>query len=102
MKRLIKASEYYEVCSICGFEKEERVMEDSEQGRICWQCALDIHPTPCQECGTDVPKCELYQTYDCQGIPFRRVCEKCNRKIDARGYDGQYYDERDENLDYDY
>ena len=43
------------------------------------------------------------RTYDCHGIPFRMVCVDCYEKImDEQGFDGEEYDEFDENLDYDY
>ena len=42
-------------------------------------------------------------TYDCHGIPFRTVCCECADKIyEAKGYDGEYYTEIDECIDYDY
>lgn len=42
-------------------------------------------------------------TYDCHGIPFRLVCWDCyNRVMDEKGYDGEYYTEADECIDYDY
>lgn len=46
---------------------------------------------------------EMILTYDCHGIPFRYVCYDCYTKVyDEKGYDGEYYTELDENLDYDY
>lgn len=40
---------------------------------------------------------------DCHGIPFRMVCMDCYDKImDTKGYDGEYYTELDECIDYDY
>jgi len=56
----------------------------------------------CQNCEKRFPRYEMKRTYDCQGIPFRRVCHTCYDRMMAKGYDGQYYDERDECLDYDY
>ena len=42
-------------------------------------------------------------TKDCHGIPFRKVCFDCYEKImDEKGYDGEYYTELDECIDYDY
>ena len=42
-------------------------------------------------------------THDCHGIPFRSVCLDCYEKImDTTGYDGEYYTELDECIDYDY
>lgn len=43
------------------------------------------------------------RTYDCHGIPFRLVCFDCyNEIMDSKGYDGEYYTELDECIDYDY
>ncbi len=41
-------------------------------------------------------------TKDCHGIPFRLVCFDCYTKLMEKGYDGEYYDESDECIDYDY
>jgi hypothetical protein len=45
---------------------------------------------------------DLHQTYDCQGIPYRLVCDDCMEEIEEKGYDGELYDERDECIDEDY
>ena len=42
----------------------------------------------------------LAWTYDCQGITFRLLCQDCWETAMEKGYDGEYYDERDEYLDY--
>ena len=43
------------------------------------------------------------RSYDCHGIPFRMICVPCADDIDSRGsYDGEYYTELDECIDYDY
>lgn len=41
---------------------------------------------------------------DCHGIPFRMVCLDCYEAIEysEEGYDGEYYTEFDECIDYDY
>lgn len=42
-------------------------------------------------------------TYDCQGIPFRTLCCDCaDKAYSEKGYDGEYYTELDECIDYDY
>jgi hypothetical protein len=53
----------------------------------------------CRECGKMFNRDEMLYTRDCQGITYRLVCHKCWGKVMAKGYDGQYYDERDECLD---
>lgn len=57
----------------------------------------------CPECETEIRKRDSVQTYDCHGIPFRRVCQDCyNRIMSSRGFDGEYYTEVDECIDPDY
>jgi len=53
----------------------------------------------CRECKTLFERNEMTFTHDCQGIKFRLVCYRCYNKVMEKGYDGQYYDERDECLD---
>lgn len=58
---------------------------------------------PCPICRKDVRRRNMFLTSDCHGIAFRYVCEDCYDKIMAsKGYDGEKYDETDENLEYDY
>ena len=48
-------------------------------------------------------KCVAVMSTDCHGIPFRTICEDCYENIMAtKGYDGEYYTEADECIDYDY
>ena len=55
----------------------------------------------CQECEQLVERADMTFTRDCHGIPFRLVCWDCYCKImESKGYDGAYYDDSDENLDY--
>lgn len=56
----------------------------------------------CHRCGEEERVFRMFQTRDCHGIPFRRVCSKCYNKVLARGYDGEKYGPEDECLDYDY
>jgi len=56
----------------------------------------------CPECQKKVDRSDMQFTHDCHGIPFRLLCWKCYNKAMAKGYDGQYYTEADECLDYDY
>lgn len=58
---------------------------------------------PCPVCGKPTRQMDMERTYDCHGIPFRYVCYKCKRRIEAtKGYDGEYYTEADECIDFDY
>lgn len=56
----------------------------------------------CPECKRMVVRQDMDFTRDCHGIPFRLVCFDCYMKLMERGYDGEYYDEADECIDYDY
>ena len=56
----------------------------------------------CTNCGKEFEREDMLFTTDCQGIACRLVCHKCYDKLMANGFDGQYYDERDECLDDDY
>lgn len=57
----------------------------------------------CGKCGKQVRAYELTLTSDCNGIPFRRVCEGCYAGImEGPGYDGEHYTEADECIDADY
>jgi len=56
----------------------------------------------CPVCEKETERADMYFTRDCQGIPFRLVCWKCYDKLMSRGYDGQYYTEADECIDYNY
>ena len=48
----------------------------------------------CPNCKREVEKSETEFTYDCNGIPFRRLCRECCTDImENRGYDGRYYND---------
>ena len=84
-----------------GKEEDYCIREEGQRGMI--YRAHRLVKTPCPRCGKDARVREMLWTYDCHGIPFRMVCEDCFVEIDAGpGYDGEYYDERDECIDYDY
>lgn len=56
----------------------------------------------CPECQKEVDRNDMQYTRDCHGITFRLLCWKCYNKAMAKGYDGEYYTELDECLDYEY
>lgn len=56
----------------------------------------------CPVCHQQVERSQMMFTHDCHGIPYRLVCIHCYDKLMEKGYDGQYYTEADECLDYDY
>ena len=51
----------------------------------------------CPVCGHTVQRSDMQFTRDCNGIPFRLVCWDCYDQLMAKGYDGEYYTEADEN-----
>ena len=71
-------------------------------------CSMKIygykfHKEKCPVCGGSVRHIDLVQTRDCRGIPYRYVCPNCYDNImEEQGYDGEYYSEFDECIDYDY
>lgn len=56
----------------------------------------------CQCCEKETERSNMLFTRDCHGITYRLVCCGCYKKLMAKGYDGEYYDESDECLDADY
>lgn len=56
----------------------------------------------CHTCEKEVYRDEMEYTRDCHGIIFRMVCWDCYRRLMAKGYDGEYYDEADEQIEDDY
>ena len=64
---------------------------------------MSIDLRECPICGKEVERSEMTFSHDCHGIPYRLVCFSCYEKImDEKGYDGKYYTELDECIDYDY
>lgn len=56
----------------------------------------------CPVCEREVERNDMSFTRDCHGITYRLVCNSCYLKLMAKGYDGEYYNESDECIDYDY
>ncbi len=56
----------------------------------------------CPVCGKKVDRADMQFTRDCHGITYRLVCLDCYANLMAEGYDGEYYTEADECIDYDY
>ena len=56
----------------------------------------------CPVCQKRTDRSDMTYTRDCHGITFRLVCVDCYFKLMENGYDGEYYDDADECLDYDY
>ena len=57
----------------------------------------------CPVCNREVDRSEMNFTKDCHGITFRLVCADCwDIIMMEHGYDGEYYTEADECIDYDY
>ena len=59
----------------------------------------EYNPRICPVCGEEFDKNEMIQTYDCYGIPYRLVCDKCYGIVMCgRDFDGELYTELDENI----
>ena len=57
----------------------------------------------CPICGGTFKRSDMDFTKDCHGIPYRLVCHDCWLKVmEEKGYDGEYYTEADECIDWDY
>lgn len=56
----------------------------------------------CPVCGKEVSREDMNFTRDCRGITFRLVCDSCWERLMEKGYDGEYYDELDEQIEADY
>ena len=57
----------------------------------------------CPVCEKEVERADMTFTRDCHGISFRLVCWDCYSEImEAAGYDGEYYTDADECIEYDY
>lgn len=54
----------------------------------------------CEECEKVCNRNEMLWSRDCRGIEFRLLCKDCWEEVMENGYDGEYYDECDECLDY--
>lgn len=56
----------------------------------------------CPVCRKEVEREDMIFTRDCHGIAFRLVCFDCYKKLMQKGYDGEYYNESDEQIEDDY
>lgn len=81
----------------------DMVIEDTKYDRPLYLHAHELEQVECPACGKTYRVMDMMRTYDCHGIPYRKVCPKCYHRImDEVGYDGEYYTEADECIDYDY
>lgn len=81
---------------------EDFIVREIETGRGWELNGYRSVKQECPICGKPVRVRYMMRTTDCRGIPYRRVCPKCYEKVMFRGYDGEYYDESDEQIDADY
>lgn len=57
----------------------------------------------CPVCNKEYDRKDMNFSRDYYGITYRLLCFDCLEKIyEEKGYDGEYYGEADECLDYDY
>ena len=73
-------------------------MEDLEND-YCGDSKLNLKQCAC--CEGVFERNDMDFTRDCYGITYRLVCLNCWEKLMEKGYDGQMYNEFDENI-YDY
>ncbi len=57
-----------------------------------------IKDCQCQICEGFFAREDMQFTKDCHGIPFRFACINCYDMAMADGFDGEIYDEADENF----
>ena len=50
----------------------------------------------CPVCEKEVERADMDFTKDYHGITFRLICHECWRKLMAKGYDGEYYEDTDD------
>lgn len=83
--------------SIAGAEKEMLSRYDGgmkvdflikDSGMEYYYPSYKLFPEPCPRCGEEARPFQMYRTWDCYGIPFRRVCRKCYEKVLEIGFDG--------------
>lgn len=92
---------YYE--TECRAAHGGRECQTEDGLRSCMDCPhRDRDMRICPACGREVERRDMEFTKDCQGIPFRLLCWECYQKAMLKGYDGEYYDERDEQIEADY
>lgn len=76
----------------CGIEGKNEVVGCKEDGKL--------HNAQEQNTCFYVKDCDT--CVHCHGITFRLVCWDCYKRLMAKGYDGEYYDEADEQIEDDY
>lgn len=67
-----------------------------------WEETEGVDVRICPVCEKEVERNDMNFTRDCHGITYRLVCLDCWARLMAKGYDGEYYTEADECIDYDY
>ncbi len=69
----------------------QRIKEENKDNRICPICKRYYE------------RKNMLFTRDCHGITYRLVCYKCYPNIMMeKGYDGEYYTEANECIEYEY
>lgn len=85
---------------LCGRDGDAIGCRRQDKGMKCNFEERDIRL--CPVCEKEVDREDMNFTRDCRGIAYRLVCNDCYDKLMEKGYDGEYYDELDECLDYEY
>lgn len=64
---------------------------------------IDTDLRVCPVCEKEYDRKDMQYSRDCHGITYRLLCFDCLERIyEEKGFDGEYYTEADECLDYDY
>ena len=86
--------------SVKGNRDDAKACRRQEAGLDCQYQEREVRI--CPVCEKEVYRDEMQYTRDCHGITFRLVCWDCYKRLMAKGYDGEYYDEADEQIEDDY
>ena len=77
------------------YKLKQYTMQDFEDS-LYGNNELNLHQCAC--CEGIFETNDMQHTTDCYGIPFRLVCMNCYEACMKNGYDGQIYNEFDENI----
>lgn len=93
-------------CDICRHKimtGRDGDVEDCRRREFGLRCEFEERDIRvCPVCNNEADRGDMLFTRDCHGIAFRLVCDGCYQRIMAKGYDGQYYDDQDEQIEDDY
>lgn len=85
------------LCDRCGYEGSDCPFPQEKHCEM-----FEERKAMCGCCEKEYPRIAMEFTTDCHGIPFRLVCPTCYDELMKKGYDGEYYSEIDECIDFDW